>query len=98
MAYLLKARTVEAEKQPLLGNAGTTNRAVTIRDAYSRFYIALAAYACAVTSRNNSRGVASGVLCGSDPRLHDSIDRVQFRESECSAVEDAVMECLPAAN
>jgi hypothetical protein len=34
----------------------------------------------AVTSRNNRRGVASGVLCGSAPRLYDSTDRVHFSE------------------
>jgi hypothetical protein len=34
-----------------------------------------------VTSRNNIRSVASGVLCGSAPRLCDSTDGVQFRES-----------------
>jgi hypothetical protein len=31
MAYLLKARTVEVEKQPLLGNGGVTrNNGVTV--------------------------------------------------------------------
>jgi hypothetical protein len=45
-----------------------------MRDAYSRRYVAPAAYACAVTSHNNRRGDASGVLCGSAPRLYDSTD------------------------
>jgi hypothetical protein len=49
MVYLLKARTVEAEKQPLIGNVRT-------HAAEER-----------VTSRNNRRGVASGVLCGRAP-------------------------------
>jgi hypothetical protein len=54
VACLLKARTVEAEKQPLLGNA--RKHAAEERVKY------------AVTSRNNRRGVTSGVLCGSAPR------------------------------
>jgi hypothetical protein len=55
------------------------NRGATIRDEYSRCY-------GAVTSRNNRRGVASGVLCGSAPRIYDSADRFRS-ESEFSAVE-----------
>jgi hypothetical protein len=35
----------------------------------------------AVTSRYNSRGVASGVLCESALMLFDSTDRVQFKEN-----------------
>jgi hypothetical protein len=31
-----------------------------------------------VTSRNNRRGVAGGVLCGSAPRLYVSTDRILF--------------------
>jgi hypothetical protein len=81
VAYLLKVNTVEAEKQPLLGNARTQNRGgVTIRDAYSRCYVAPAAYACAVTSHKNIRGDAGGVLSWSAPRLYDSTDRVRFSE------------------
>jgi hypothetical protein len=41
VAYLLKARTVELEKRPLLGNALTQqqrNCHDTKRDAYSRCY------------------------------------------------------------
>jgi hypothetical protein len=37
----------------------------------------------AVTSRNNRRGVASGVLCGSAPRLFDSTYRVMFSYDLC---------------
>jgi hypothetical protein len=40
----------------------------------------------AVTSRNNIRDVASGVLCRSTPRLYDSNDQVQLA-SECIAAE-----------
>jgi hypothetical protein len=62
---------------------------VTICDAYSRCYVAPAAYACAyaVTSRNNRRGVASGVLCGSAPMLYDLTDRVLLRDGigQCEA-------------
>jgi hypothetical protein len=54
VSYLLKARTVEAEKQPLQVMART--HAAEERVTY------------AVTSRNNRRGVTSGVLCGSAPR------------------------------
>jgi hypothetical protein len=39
-----------------------------------------------VTSRNDRRGVASGVLCGSASRLCDLTDRAQL-DSECSAIE-----------
>jgi hypothetical protein len=64
----------------------SNNRAgVTIRDAYSRCYVASAAYACAVTSHNNRRGDIGGVLCGSAPRLYDPTDRVQFSESRLVA-------------
>jgi hypothetical protein len=72
VAYLLKARTVGTEKQPLLGNGRTQQ--------YSRCYVAPASYACKVTSRNTRRGAASDILCGSAPRLYDSTDRVQFSE------------------
>jgi hypothetical protein len=61
------------------------NRGVTISDAYSRCYVAPAAYACALSSHNNSRRDAGGVPCGSASRLHDSADRVQLREwVQCS--------------
>jgi hypothetical protein len=53
---------------------------VAIRDAYSRCYVASAAYACAVTSHNNRRGDAGRVLCGPTPRLYDSTERVLFSE------------------
>jgi hypothetical protein len=52
MAYLFKARTVEAENSRCLVMTHTEER-VTY----------------AVTSRNNSRSVASGVFCESAPRL-----------------------------
>jgi hypothetical protein len=55
VAHLLNARTVEAEKQPLLWNDWVT------------IY--------AVTSRNNRRGVASGALYRSAPRLYGSTDQ-----------------------
>jgi hypothetical protein len=55
MEYLLTARTVEAEKQPLLDN-----------DPYTR---SRELFTYAVTSRNNRRGVASGGLCESALRL-----------------------------
>jgi hypothetical protein len=51
-----------------------------VRDAYSHCSIAPAAYMYAVTSRNNSRGVARCVLCGSAPVLYDSTDRVLLRD------------------
>jgi hypothetical protein len=56
-----------------------------MRDAYSRCYIALTAYACAVTSRNSRRGVAVIVLCGSAPRLYDSTDHVLVSVSRVEA-------------
>jgi hypothetical protein len=59
-----------------------------MRDAYIRCYVAPEAYACTVTSHNNRRGDASGVLCGFALRLYDSKDQVQ-----CSAVEGSVVEC-----
>jgi hypothetical protein len=64
--------------EPSRNNSGR----VTIRDAYSRCYVHVepGAYACAVTSGNNKRGHACGVLCGSVPRLPDSTDCVLFRE------------------
>jgi hypothetical protein len=43
-------------------------RPVAKRWLWGRCYVALAAYTCAVTSRNYRRGVASRVLCGSAPR------------------------------
>jgi hypothetical protein len=46
----------------------------------SRCYGAPAAYACAVTSRNNRRGDAQDVFCRSAPRLYDSADRVLLSE------------------
>jgi hypothetical protein len=51
-----------------------------IRDAYSRCYVAPAAYACAVTSYNNRKGDSGGVLCGSVPRLYDAFDCILFSE------------------
>lgn len=54
---------------------------VTICDVYNRCYIAPAAYACAVTSRNNRRGEASGVIRGSTPWLYDSTNYVVFSVS-----------------
>jgi hypothetical protein len=71
--------------------ARNNTECVTIRDGYSRCYVAPAAYACAVTSRNNRRDDAGGVLFGSAPRLYDSTERVLY--SECSAVESSVVEC-----
>jgi hypothetical protein len=62
---------VETEKQPLLGNVRTNNRVFTLRDAYSRCHVALAAYACKVTSCNIRRRFAGGFLCGSASRLHN---------------------------
>jgi hypothetical protein len=62
---------------------------VKISDAYSRCYVGPAAYACVVTSHNNRRDDAGGVLCGSALRLYESTDRVLFRE--CSAVEGSAM-------
>lgn len=41
---------------------------VTIRDAFSRCYVAPAEFACTVTSHNNRRGDAAGVLYESAPR------------------------------
>jgi hypothetical protein len=38
----------------------------------SGYDVAPTAYTCAVTSRNNRRGIASGVLCGPDPRLYNN--------------------------
>jgi hypothetical protein len=57
----------------------------------SRCYGAPASYACAVTSHNNRRGDAGGVLCRSAPRLYDSTDRVLLGES--SEVVGSAMEC-----
>jgi hypothetical protein len=51
----------------------------------SRCYGAPAAYACAVTSHNNRRGGACGVLCGSATRIYDSTDSVLLSEwVQCS--------------
>jgi hypothetical protein len=44
--------------------AGNNRGGVIIRDAYSHCYVAPAAYACAVTSHNNRKSDAGGVLCG----------------------------------
>jgi hypothetical protein len=60
--------------------ARNSRECVTIRDAYGHCYVAPAAYACAVTSRNKIRGDAGSVLWGSAPRLYDSTDRVLFSE------------------
>jgi hypothetical protein len=56
-----------------------------IRVAYSRCYVAPAAYTCQVTSQNSRRVVADGVLCESAPKLYGSTDRILFRE--CSALQ-----------
>jgi hypothetical protein len=40
----------------------------------------------AVTFRNSRRGVVSGVVCGTAPRLYDMSDPVQL-VSDCCAVE-----------
>jgi hypothetical protein len=53
VVYLLKARTVEAEKQLLLGNG---------------LYTAEERVMYALNSHNSRRGVASDVLCGSVPQ------------------------------
>jgi hypothetical protein len=58
--------------------ASNNTEGVTLRDAYNRYYVAPAEYACAVTSRNISD--AGGVLCGSAPGLYDSIGGVLFSE------------------
>jgi hypothetical protein len=53
-----------------------------------RYYVVHAAYACAVTSRNNRRDVADGVLCGSAPNLYDLTRPTELSSaSECSEVE-----------
>jgi hypothetical protein len=44
---------------------------VTIRDAYNRCYVSPTAHAYAVTSHNNRRGDAGGVLYGSSARLYN---------------------------
>jgi hypothetical protein len=49
-----------------------------------------------VMSHNNRICVASGVLCGSFLRLYDSTEFSS--DSECSAVEGAVVECYPMDN
>jgi hypothetical protein len=49
-----------------------------------------------VTSRNNRRGAAKGVLCGSATRLYDSTEFSS--DSEWSLVEGAAVECQPADN
>jgi hypothetical protein len=41
-----------------------------IRDGYSRYSVAPAAYACAVTSHSNRRNYAGGVLCRSAQTDH----------------------------
>jgi hypothetical protein len=51
-----------------------------IRDAFNRYWVGPAAYACTVTSPKNRRGDVGGVDCGSVPRLYDSTDRVMFRD------------------
>jgi hypothetical protein len=46
----------------------------------------------AVTSRNNRRDIASGVLCGSTLRLYDSTNQVQSSEL-VSALQLTTVEC-----
>jgi hypothetical protein len=59
--------------------ARNSRGSVTIREAYSRCYEASAAYVCAVTSHNNRRGDADGVLCESVPTLFCSASVVHLR-------------------
>jgi hypothetical protein len=53
---------------------------VRICDAYSRCYVAPAAYASTVTSHSNRKGYAGCIPCGSALRLYESTDRTHFRE------------------
>jgi hypothetical protein len=103
VAYKPVAKRLFCKHQSLLVMPARNNTGcVTICDAYSRCYVAPAAYACVVTSHNNRRGDAGWVLCGSAPRLYDSTDRVLLNEwvqwswgfssvvltsNECSEVE-----------
>jgi hypothetical protein len=86
VVYLLKARTVEPEKQPLLGNAHKQQQ----RRCHDTWHIQLLLWSDWISTYvvrlcNNRRGVASDILCGPTPRLCDSTDEVQFREwVQCS--------------
>jgi hypothetical protein len=70
---------------------------ITIRDAYGRCYVAPAAYACAVTSHNNRRGVQAVFSVGP---LRDYITRptVSCSASEGRTVEGSVVEFQPEGN
>jgi hypothetical protein len=65
---------------------------VTISDAYSRCYVAPAAYACAVTSYNNKEAMKA--VFSVDPlRGHMTRPTVFCSASECSAVQGSAVEC-----
>jgi hypothetical protein len=92
VAYLLKARTVEAEKQPLLGNARRNNRGgVMICDAYSHYYGVISqARTWCHTPTEEVFPAAFSV----DPLWGYMTRPTKYTsESECSAVEDAVVRC-----
>jgi hypothetical protein len=86
MAYLLKARTVEPEKQPLLGNARTQqqrNCHDTRCDAYTAVAMErFSRHVSAETNTGNYRGAVFSV--GSVPRVYktDKEDRLSYSHGE----------------
>jgi hypothetical protein len=64
---------------PARNNRGT----VTIRDAYSRCYVALAAYACAVTSHNIEEVVQAMFSVEGSLRLPTAAARVRVQVRSC---------------
>jgi hypothetical protein len=77
--------TFPQQLRPTRNNRGY----VTIRDAYSRCYVSNAAYACAVTSHNNTRCDAGGVSFGSALRLYNE-DLTQLKLELGRVLEMAV--------
>jgi hypothetical protein len=86
VAYLLKARTVEPEKQPLLGNVRRNNRGIVMIRYVTRATVAMGRLGKHVSAETNSRNNRrDSFLCGPCPggykRTKKIVKSVEFRDA-----------------
>jgi hypothetical protein len=70
VAYLLNARTVELEKQPLLGNAGPNNPGIVTKRHVTRTAVAMKRMDKHVSAEKNSRNNRTVFSVRSVPRCY----------------------------
>jgi hypothetical protein len=63
VAYLIRARTVEPEKQPLLGNAARNNRGIFTKRDVMRTAVAVERLGKHVPAETNTRNSRRTALC-----------------------------------